>query len=113
MILDVFHSAYEPEPVYVATVKLDDSLEVWEALEEAWKLTQNLMGSWSQGSVIRSLTGNLVENPDFDERVTVVAELPKHKVTGETLGLRSTSMGDFIIVKGQLYRAAMFGFEKE
>ena len=72
-----------------------------EALEYAYHRTQNLGGSWSRN--------DFEPNPDYSEDVTVMAELPVHE--GVTYGLRSTSMGDQMLMGNIKYKVAMCGFE--
>jgi hypothetical protein len=45
--------------------------------------------------------------------VTVMADLPVSKRTGQVMGLRSTSMGDRIIYGNTCFNVAMCGFEEE
>lgn len=102
MRLSVIHRAFEESSRLVAFVDVSDDMPVMEALEYAYYRTQNLQGSWSR-----------VGNPDWSEDVTVMADLPVSKRTGEVMGLRSTSMGDRIIYGNTCYNVAMMGFEKE
>ena len=74
---------------------------VEEALEYAWRYTNNVMGSWSM---------KIAE--DANDDVTVLADMPVSKRTGEKMGLRSSMMGDRFEVDGVLYKVAMMGFTK-
>ena len=77
--------------VIVAEVNLDDNLSDIEALEEAYRLTQNYKGSWS----IKD------GNPDNDDRLKVMA--PLHNIDGQTFGLRSSMIGDtFYTIRGDV-----------
>ena len=102
MRLAVIHRAFEESSRLVAFVDVSDDMPVMEALEYAYYRTQNLQGSWSREG-----------NPDWSEDVTVMADLPVSKRTGQVMGLRSTSVGDRIIYGNTCYRVDDFGFEKE
>lgn len=80
------------------------------AMEYAYKKTQNIEGSWSKPSIFE-WDGQVIENGDFSEDVTVMAELPVNK-DGQEMGLRSTSMGDHMLIHGKKYRVAAVGFEE-
>jgi len=96
----VIHTAFEDSPRVVALVEVG-SRTGDEALEYAYHRTQNLGGSWSRN--------DFEPNPDYSEDVTVMAELPVHE--GVTYGLRSTSMGDRMLMGNVKYKVAMCGFE--
>jgi hypothetical protein len=81
-----------------------------EALEYAYFRTQNLEGSWSKGPVIE-WEGESHINGDYSEDVTVMAPLHTDK-DGKTWGLRSTSMGDQMLLGNEKYEVAAFGFDK-
>jgi hypothetical protein len=51
------------------------------------------------------------KNGDYNENVTVMAPLPVDD-RGQEWGLRSTSMGDQMLVGNTKYEVAMCGFEK-
>lgn len=106
----VIHSAFEDTPRTVAFVEVGD-LDVNEALEYAYERTNNIAGSWSRGAEFE-FRGEMVTNPDFSNDVIVMAELPRSERTGEVMGLRSTSMGDFMLFNGVKYKVAAFGFEE-
>jgi hypothetical protein len=112
MKLSVIHRAFEETSRLVAFVEVDDNMPVMEALEFAFEKTNNIAGSWSRPAEFE-FRGDVVENRDYCEAVTVMADLPVSKRTGEVMGLRSTSMGDRIIYGNTCYRVAAFGFEKE
>jgi hypothetical protein len=90
----VIHSAFEDQPNTVAFVEAGDRTGI-EALEYAYRWTQNIMDSWS-----------LKMENDGNDDVTVLAPRP------DGMGLRSTSMGDFMVFEGKKYKVAMVGFEE-
>jgi hypothetical protein len=69
--------------------------DVMDALEYAYRWTNNINGSWSRS-----------DNADSNENVTEIAPL----VDG--MGHRSTSMFDRMAIEGAWYEVAGFGFEK-
>lgn len=69
--------------------------DVSEALEYAWRYTNNVMGSWS-----------LKIGEDANDDVTVLVQRE------DGMGLRSSMMGDRFEVDGVDYRVAMAGFKK-
>ena len=94
--------------VPVALVEFDgDNIDA--AMNYAYRWTNNIDGSWSQGEEF-SMDGRLYDNPDFNPNVHVLAPLPNH--LGRTYGIRSTSVGDFMVTKDGAYTVASFGFEK-
>ena len=96
MKIEVIHAAFEDEAEHMANVTADDRMGVMEALEYAYRWTNNVAGSWSRRDI--------EDNGDANDMVTVV------KPVGE-LGHRSSSVGDYMRVDGDLYRVAMMGFE--
>ena len=107
MQVAVIHTAFEQNPNTVALVEVDDNMSVEEQLEYAYRWTNNVMGSWS----IQSEFLSSGENGDYNENVTVIAPLPvEYRV--QEWGLRSTSMGDQMLVGNTKYEVAMCGFEK-
>ena len=100
MKVTVIHTAFEDSPRSVALVEVGDRTGD-EALEYAYHRTQNIGGSWSRN--------DFEDNPDYSEDVTVMADLPVHE--GVTYGLRSTSMGDQMILGTEKYKVDMVGFE--
>ena len=72
--------------------------DVYEALEYAYRYTNNINGSWSRNTI--------ANNADWNELVTDIAPL----VDG--MGHRSTSMFDRMLVEGEWYEVAAMGFEK-
>ena len=98
MKITVVHTAFEDSPQIVAEVTYDgDTVE--SGLEYAYRWTNNVMGSWSRD--------DLEDNGDFNPAVKRVA--PLHE---DGMGLRSTSMGDEMIVDGKTFKVAMLGFEE-
>ena len=70
-----------------------------DALEYAYRWTNNVMGSWSRTDI--------EDNGDYNPNVTLMASL------GEGgMGLRSTSMGDQMLIGNKKYTVAAFGFEE-
>ncbi len=78
----------------VAEVDVDG---IWEA----FRMTQNLDGSWSRGPEFE-FDGKKFVNGDYDPRIKVTTDLVISKRTGEPMGLRSTSSGD-VIFDGSKY----------
>ena len=79
----------------VAVVDANAFNEVNEALEYAWRYTNNVMGSWSL---------KIGEDANDDVEVLVKRE--------DGMGLRSSMMGDRFEVDGVDYRVALAGFKK-
>ena len=94
----VIHTAFEDTPRTVALVEVGERTGT-SALEYAYRWTQNIMDSWS-----------LKMDQDGNDDVTVVGELPV--VDGQTYGLRSTSMGDQMLLGTTKYKVSMVGFEE-
>lgn len=103
----VIHAAFGQTPQTVALVEVDDTMSVEEQLEYAYRWTNNVMGSWSIQSEF--LSGG--ENGDYNENVTVMAPLPVDD-RGQEWGLRSTSVGDQMLVGNTKYEVSMFGFKE-
>ena len=103
MQVAVIHTAFEDSPRTVAFVDVADDMKVDEALEYAYRWTNNVMGSWSRKETVFE---DGTENGDYNRNVTVMA--PLHN----GMGIRSTSMGDQMLVGTTKYEVAMCGFEK-
>ena len=103
MQVAVIHTAFEDSPRTVAFVDVDDNMKVNEALEYAYRWTNNVMGSWS---IKKETFDDGETNGDYNENVTVMA--PLHE---GGMGLRSTSMGDQMLLGTTKYEVAMCGFE--
>ena len=91
----VIHTAFEDTPSTVAFVDVPEFPTLIETLEYAYRWTQNIMDSWS-----------LKMPQDGNDDVTVMGEI----VDG--MGLRSTSVGDQMLVGTTKYKVAAFGFEE-
>ena len=91
----VIHTAFEDKPSTVAFVEVpDDAKSTIDKLEFAYRWTQNIMDSWS-----------LKMPGDSNDKVTVVGDISNGR------GLRSTSVGDQMLVGNKKYVVAMMGFE--
>lgn len=107
MQVAVIHTAFEDTPRAVALVEVGDRKRT-EALEYAYRWTNNIEGSWSM-KIREFEDGNL--NQDFNPDVTVMHELHKDD-QGKTWGLRSTSVGDHMLLGTEKYVVASIGFKK-
>ena len=93
----VIHTAFEDKPSTVAFVEVPNDAETTiDKLEFAYRWTQNIMDSWS-----------LKGFADGNDMVTVVGD-----TKGGTLGIRSTSVGDQMLLGTTKYKVAPCGFEK-
>ena len=90
----VIHTAFEDKPSTVAFVDVPEFPTLIEKLEYAYRWTQNIVGSWS-----------LKIGDDANDNVTVMGDI------SDGMGLRSTSMGDQMLVGNKKYVVAMMGFE--
>ena len=99
----VIHAAFGDTPHTVAFVDADPSMSRSEKLEYAYRWTNNVMGSWSRDEEVFE---DGTPNGDYNPAVTRVA--PLHE---DGMGLRSTSMGDQMLVGNKKYVVARFGFE--
>lgn len=90
----VIHTAFEDKPSTVALVQTKEGMSLIEQLEYAYRWTQNIMDSWS-----------LKMPMDGNDDVTVMGDI------SSGMGLRSTSVGDQILVGTEKYVVAGFGFE--
>jgi len=104
MKVSVIHAAFGDTPHVVAFVDVPDGTDDMNAMEYAYRWTNNVMGSWSRKE---QFFEDGSENGDYNENVTVMA--PLHK---DGMGLRSTSMGDQMLVGTKKYEVAMLGFEE-
>ena len=86
--------------VDVAEVNVWHTEDIDEALEYAYRYTNNIDGSWS-----------MKIGSDANDDVTVLAALPV-TADGRTMGLRSTSMFDRLTVGDKTYRVSMTGFKE-
>jgi len=107
MQVAVIHTAFEDTPRTVAFVEVGERTGT-EALEYAYRWTNNVEGSWSLG--VREFEDG-ESNGDFNPAVTVVG--PMHvDENGKTWGLRSTSVGDQMLMGTDKYVVASIGFDK-
>ena len=91
----VIHTAFEGKPSTVAFVEIpDDAESTIDKLEYAYKWTNNIHGSWS-----------LKIGNDANPNVTVVGDI------SDGMGLRSTSVGDQMLLGTEKYVVAPMGFE--
>ena len=90
----VIHTAFEDKPSTVALVQTKEGMSLIEKLEYAYRWTQNIMDSWS-----------LKMPMDGNDDVTVMGDI------SDGYGLRSTSVGDQILVGTEKYVVAPFGFK--
>ena len=103
--ITVIHASFledgeQPRAVAKVTTR---GLDLFAATEYAYRYTNNLDGSWS-----------MKLGEDANDDVEVIAPLISHK--GQTYGLRSTSVGDVMIVDDgegfvDWFKVAGFGFE--
>ena len=105
MKITVVHKAFEDTPQVVAEVEAPHSV-VEEALEYAYRWTNNVMGSWS---IKKQNFEDGEPNGDFNPNVKVVADLHIDE-SGKAWGLRSTSVRDMMHVDGRSFEVAGFGF---
>ena len=105
----VIHTAFEDSPRTVAFVNVPEAFTTNDALEYAYRKTNNIDGSWSKPQSFE-FKGKVYDNPDYSPDVTVMA--PLEVVDGEEYGLRSTSMGDQMLFGTKKYKVAAFGFEE-
>lgn len=90
----------------VAIVDASRFDDVNEALEYAYRYTNNVMGSWSIKETEFTLRdGSTMENGDYNDDVTVLYNRP------DGMGQRSSMMGDRFVVDGVVYKCAAFGFK--
>src|SRR5210317_31859 len=90
----VIHTAFEETPRTVAFVDVGERTGN-DALEYAYRWTQNILDSWS------------LKMPEAgNDDVTVMGEI----VDG--MGIRSTSVGDQILMGTKKYKVAFAGFDE-
>jgi hypothetical protein len=109
MLVEVHHHDFPTGPdrlTLVARVTVPDGADHARALEDAYRLTQNLEGSWSMG---HHLPGGR-PNPDWSANVERVA--PLHVHDGKEYGLRSSMMDDVFVIEGRRYLCATVGFRE-
>ena len=90
----------------VAEVNASHFEDVDQALEYAYRYTNNVMGSWSiKKEFLPMRDGGEMPNGDYNDDVTVL----RHRPDG--MGQRSSMMGDRMIVNEKTYEVAAFGFK--
>ena len=103
--ITVIHAAFLEDsetPTAVAKVFTED-MDLFQATEFAYRYTNNVDGSWS-----------MKIGSDANDCVQVIAPLILHE--GKQYGLRSTSVGDVMLVDDgegfqEYFKVAGFGFE--
>lgn len=107
MKVAIIHKEPERKSFHVATVAFLEvgDMNTNDALNYAFRATQNINGSWSKGEFVDG-----ERNYDYDENITVMKELPI--VKGRELGLRSTMVGDQILVGNNKYEVDFVGFKR-
>ena len=90
----VIHTAFEDTPSTVAFVDVPEEGTLIDKLEYAYRWTQNIFDSCS-----------LKIPEDGNDAVTVMGDI------SDGYGLRSTSVGDQILVGTEKYVVARMGFE--
>ena len=98
-MIKVFHYTSPGVRTHVANVWNTSSLE------EAFRLTQNIDGSWSRDKFFED--GE--ENRDFDNRVELLVPLIQDD-NGKLFGLRSTMMFDEMELNDKTYVVKAAGF---
>ena len=107
MKVTVVHTAFEDAPRIVAEVEAPHA-KVEEALEYAYRWTNNVMGSWS---IKREMISEDYANGDLNDAGTVKAPLHVDD-KGNEWGHRSTSVGDMMHVDGRSFEVARMGFQE-
>jgi hypothetical protein len=109
MQIMVIHTDRETNNQEAVAVVTFNGTDVDAGLDYAYRWTNNIDGSWSQGEEV-VFDGRLYDNTDFNQNVKVLAPLRKH--LGRAYGHRSSSVGDIMVIDGETYKVASFGFEK-
>ena len=104
MKYEVYHHSFGDKDVHIANVEIAGYVPVMQALEECFRKTNNIDGSWSKGPII-----NGYDNSDYSENVEVVKPLTVDD-KGVEWGHRSTSVGDYVVVDGVKYICEMAGW---
>ncbi len=104
----VIHTAFEDSPRTVALVNVLEAMPPMQALEYAYKRTNNIEGSWSKDETFE-FKGEIYVNPDYSSDVKVLAPLPVKD--GVEYGLRSTSVGDQMLYGTVKYKVSPVGFK--
>ena len=103
MKITVIHKAMRDEtPTAVALVNVPTEItDMEDALEYAYRWTNNIGGSWSKKI-----------GPDANDNVEVLAPLHWSEKRQMHLGLRSTMTFDEMIVDGKTFEVDSFGFKE-
>ena len=99
--ISVIHRAFEDldEIATVAEVTVNRGADLEENVNFAWRVTQNIEGSWSRDKYMPS--GEL--NDDYSPHVKTIAPL-KVDADGKAWGHRSSSIGDvYVLDTGEAY----------
>ena len=103
--ITVIHASFleEGETAKAVAKVTTSGMDLFQATEYAYRYTNNLDGSWS-----------MKMGEDANDDVEVIAPLIQHN--GKAFGLRSTSVGDVMIVDDgegftDWFKVAGFGFE--
>jgi len=109
VLFSEYRDSGEMSYVHVANINLDVSVEDG-ALEEVFRRTNNIEGSWSREARFE-FNGEIVENSDYFEGTDVIAPLPVNN--GITYGLRSMMLNDLVIApNNEVYRCLFAGWER-
>ena len=108
MKYEVYHNTFGDKDVHVANVEIAGYVPVMKALEECFRKTNNIEGSWSKGPTFVH-EGVTYDNKDYSENVEVVKPL-KVDAKGVEWGHRSTSVGDYVVADGVKYKCDMVGW---
>lgn len=98
-------------PTKVANFFYEDDQDTESCLEDIFRRSQNIEGSWSKGKTLL-WDGVVEENSDYNDNMELLVTLKEYKETGELIGLRSTSVGDHVVVDGDIYKCDNFGWKK-
>jgi hypothetical protein len=107
LIVAVYHHDFPHGPdrlTHVANVTIPAAKSANDALEVAWRRTNNVDGSWSRGPYLEDGS----TNNDFHGSIERIAPLPV--IDGKTYGLRSSMVGDVFEIDGKRWRVADLGF---
>jgi len=110
MNITIIHTGFRKPSEMVAMVEAPTT-DVMKSLNYAYAKTQNAFGSWSRKEVFTTNDGEVIENEDYCESVSVLKELKADK-DGNIYGIRSTSVGDRMILDdGTEYEVDDIGFK--
>ena len=122
IIVTVVHTAFEDRPAIVARVTCE-GMDITEALEYAYRSTQNIDGSWSRAETmwVRKVRNGFDQsrreyNADFNADVEAIWDhgaLDDLVLSrGGQIGYRSTSMHDLMVVGSRIYEVISVGYEE-